>query len=93
MSAKGKRKYTSIPSLTGKQLIRLLLKAGGTIEGKSTPGSHIAVIYHVRGRKRVFIVPDTSSSLPKGTLHGIISIKQTGLGKSGLLKLLNKYGI
>jgi predicted RNA binding protein YcfA (HicA-like mRNA interferase family) len=92
MSAKKKGKYTSLPSFSGKQLIRLLLKAGGTIEGKSTPGSHVAVVYYVGGRKRVFVIPDTSSSLPTGTLHGIISKKQTGLGKNGLLKLLSKYG-
>lgn len=92
MTRKKKRKYTTVPALSGKQLIRLLLKDGGSIEGKSSPGSHVAVGYYVRGHKQVFIIPDTSESLPMGTLHGIISKKQTGLGKNGLLKLLNKYG-
>jgi len=35
-------------------------------------------------------VPDTSESLPKGTLQAILGVKQTQIGKKGLLDLLNK---
>jgi hypothetical protein len=47
----------------------------------------------VGNRTRVTFIPDTRASLPIGTLRAILGTKQTGLGKNGLLKLLNKYGI
>jgi len=60
--------YTSIPSLTGRQLIKLLVKDGWLTGRKSRHGRTL-------------------------TLSQILGIKQTGLGKAGLLALLNKYGL
>ena len=83
--------YTSIPAITGKQLIGLLQKDGWVIGRKAKHG--MTLRKHIGNRTRVTFVPDTRASLPVGTLRAILSVKQTGIGKNGLLKLLNKYGI
>ena len=44
-------------------------------------------------RKINTVVPDKKIELPDGTLSGILGPKQTGIGKQGLLELLNKYGL
>ena len=83
--------YTKVPAITGKQLIRLLKKDGWTEGGRTRHG--ISLTKHISGRTKVTVIPDTNASLPNGTLSAILGIKQTGIGKGGLLKLLNKYGI
>ena len=52
-----------------------------------------ALTKKVNDRTLVTIVPETRDSLPDGTLNAILSEKQTRLGRSGLLELINKYGI
>ncbi|PIP13799.1 MAG: hypothetical protein COT45_02960 [bacterium (Candidatus Stahlbacteria) CG08_land_8_20_14_0_20_40_26] len=84
-------KYTKLPAITGKQLIRLLEKDGWKENRKATHG--ISLTKKVGDRILVTVIPDTKASLPKATLMAILSEKQTGLGKKGLLELLNKYGI
>jgi hypothetical protein len=44
-------------------------------------------------RTRVTVIPVKKSSLIDNTLSLILSSKQTGIGKRGLLELLNKYGL
>jgi len=83
--------YTAIPAITGKQLINLL-KKGGWEEGRRVTHG-ISLTKHIGQRTRVTVVPDTRASLPRGTLQAILSTKQTGIRKRGLLELLNKYGI
>ena len=83
--------YTTIPAITGKQLIKLLRKDGWEVKGKTNHG--IALTKHIGDRTRVTITPDTRASLPKGTLAAIPRPLQTGIGRKGLLSLLNKYGI
>ncbi|MDO9334360.1 MAG: hypothetical protein Q7T57_07570 [Dehalococcoidales bacterium] len=41
----------------------------------------------------VTIIPTSNASLPHGTLGAILGVKQTKLGKDGLLGLLNKHGL
>ena len=84
-------RYTSIPAVTGKQLIRLLKKGGWVVRRKAWHG--ISLTKSTGDRTLVIVVPDTRASLDRGTLMAILSSKQTRLGKKGLLKLLNKYGI
>lgn len=84
-------KYTALPAITGKQLIRLLEKDGWKHGSKATHG--ITLTKNIGDRTIVTFVPDTKASLPKGTLMDILSKKQTRLGKRGLLDILNKYGI
>jgi predicted RNA binding protein YcfA (HicA-like mRNA interferase family) len=85
------RRYTSIPALTGKQLIKLLKRAGWELGRYSRHG--LTLTKKIADQTLVTFVPDTSESLPKGTLQAILGAKQTTIGKKGLLALLNKYGL
>ncbi len=85
------KKYTTIPALSGKELIKLLAKDSWQIGRKSRHG--ICLTKKINDRTLVTFVPDTSHSLPIGTLNAILGEKQTRLGKQGLLNLLNKYGL
>jgi len=82
-------KYQKIPALNGLELIKLL-KRDRWIEHRQTTHG-IALTKRVGDRTRVTIVPKTRAALPTGTLMAILGEKQTGLGRSGLLELLNKY--
>jgi hypothetical protein len=44
-------------------------------------------------RTRVTIVPNKRSSLPDGTLGDILGARQTGIGRAGLLALIERYGL
>ena len=83
-------KYQKIPALTGLGLITLLKKDGWIEHRQATHG--IALVKHFEEGTRVTIVPKTKANLPIGTLMAILGEKQTGLGKKGLLRLLNIYG-
>lgn len=85
------KKYTTVPAITGKQLIKLLKKDGWTIWGKSRHG--MLLKKWVGDRNLVTVVQNTSSSLAKGTLGDILGPQQTRLSKKGLLKLINEYGL
>jgi predicted RNA binding protein YcfA (HicA-like mRNA interferase family) len=83
--------YTKIPAITGRQLIKLL-KNDGWVSGREA--NHGRTLSKDLGdRKVVTFVPEKSSMLPDATLSQILGTKQTGLGKIGLLDLLNKYGL
>jgi len=83
--------YTSIPAITGKQLIKLLQKDRWVVGRRTNHG--ISLTKPTGKRIKVTVVPDTRASLPIGTLQKILGVKQTGIGKKGLLDLLNKYGV
>lgn len=83
--------YTKAPALTGKQLIKLLKKDGWVVGRKAQHG--VSLTKSIGNRTKVTFIPDTRASLDSGTLGAILGVKQTGLGKRGLLELLNKYGI
>ena len=85
--------YTDIPAISGKRLIKLLKKDGWTERDSGRAQHGIALVKQLGGRMIVAIIPDTRASLPKTTLYRILSVKQTGIGKNGLIKLLNTYGI
>ena len=85
------RKYTSLPAITGRKLISLLKKDGWSDGRKAKHG--ITLTKKFSDRTRVTFVPDTRASLPIGTLQDILSGDQTGLGRQGLLDLLNRYGL
>ncbi len=82
-------KYQKIPTLSGLGLIKLLKKDGWIEHRQVTHG--VALIKRAKDRTRVTIVPKSRAALPVGTLMAILGEKQTGLGKAGLLELLNKY--
>jgi predicted RNA binding protein YcfA (HicA-like mRNA interferase family) len=80
--------YTVVPAISGKQLVKILTN-DGWVKGRRTKHG-IALTKFIGGRTKVAIIPDTRASLPEGTLQAILGIKQTGIGKAGLLELLNK---
>ncbi|MCK4645392.1 MAG: type II toxin-antitoxin system HicA family toxin [Candidatus Aminicenantes bacterium] len=83
-------KYQKIPALTGLELIRLLKKDGWIEHRQATHG--IALVKRFKEGTKITIVPKTKANLPVGTLMAILGEKQTGLGKKGLLGMLNIYG-
>ncbi len=85
------KKYTDIPAITGKQLIRLLEKDSWEEAHKGKHG--IVLTKTIKGLKRTTTIPDKSKSLPESTLGVILSDKEAGLGRKGFLELLNKYGL
>jgi predicted RNA binding protein YcfA (HicA-like mRNA interferase family) len=84
-------KYTQLPTISGKKLIKLLQKAGWDVHGRAKHG--VALRKRFADRTRVTIVPDTTARLDDGTLSAILGQKQTNIGKRGLLNLINKFGI
>ncbi len=81
--------YTSIPKITGPQLIRLLSLDGWEIRRKARHG--LVLRKRIAGRLFRTVVSTRPEPLPEGTLSAIL--RQTGLGKEGLLRLLNKHGL
>lgn len=83
--------YTKAPAISGKQLIKLLIKDDWVVGRKATHG--ISLTKAAGGHTKVTVIPNTRVSFPEGTLGEILGPKQTNLGKKGLLDLLNKYGL
>jgi len=80
-----------LPRISGKQLIKLTAK-DGWITGRRT--RHGIALYKKFGdRTRVTVIPDSRAELDEGTLSAIIGPKQMGIGKEGLRKLIDKYGV
>jgi predicted RNA binding protein YcfA (HicA-like mRNA interferase family) len=82
---------SDFPAITGKQLINLLVRDGWQEGRKANHG--ICLTKHVDERIRVTFIPDSSVSLPSGTLSAIFGSKQTGIRKKKLQELINKYGL
>ncbi len=84
-------KYTRLPPLSGKKLIKLLEKDGWSTKRRARHG--VALAKEFADRVRVTVVPDSNATLDDGTLGAILGAKQTNIGKAGLLDLVNKYGV
>jgi len=84
-------KYTKLPAISGKKLIKLLRKDGWIPKRQAQHG--VALAKTTINRIRVTVIPDTSASLDEGTLAAILGSKQTGIGKRRLLDLINKFGL
>jgi predicted RNA binding protein YcfA (HicA-like mRNA interferase family) len=83
--------YTEIPAITGPQLIRLLEKDGWKQGRFSTHGRTVSKGFP--DKTRLTVIPEKKGPLIDYTLSLILGPKQTGVGKRGLLGLLNKYGL
>jgi predicted RNA binding protein YcfA (HicA-like mRNA interferase family) len=81
-----------LPAITGKQLIRLLRLDGWQVARKANHGQSLTKVFP-DGTTRVTVVPDKRSVLPPGTLGAILGPKQTGLGRSGLNRLIDLHGL
>jgi predicted RNA binding protein YcfA (HicA-like mRNA interferase family) len=77
--------------ITGKQLIKLAVKDGWIVRRRARHG--IALSKKFTDRTRVTVIPDSRAELDEGTLSAIIGHKQMGIGRQGLLELIDRYGI
>ncbi len=84
-------RYTKLSAISGKKLIKLLRKDGWIPKRHTQHG--IALAKTIGDHTKVTVIPDTRASLDEGTLAAILGPKQTGIGKRGLLELINKFGI
>ncbi len=82
---------SSLPAIKGKQLVRLLEKDGWQNRGKSQHGIYLFKI--VSGDYRFDVIPNKSRPLPHSLLSRILSSRQSGIGRTGLRTLVEKYGI
>lgn len=82
---------TILPAITGNQLIRLLEQDGWAYQRDAKHGA--AYSKEIDGRNVVAIIPTKNDSLPDKTLGAILSVKQTGIGRRGLVTLIKKYGL
>ncbi|MFA5308708.1 MAG: hypothetical protein WC370_04380 [Dehalococcoidales bacterium] len=80
-----------LPRIRGKQLIKLARADGWIIKRRATHG--VALAKKFSDRFRVTVIPDTRAELDEGILAAIIGPKQMGIGKQGLLALIEKYGL
>jgi predicted RNA binding protein YcfA (HicA-like mRNA interferase family) len=80
-----------LPRIRGKQLIKLACEDGWVIKRRATHG--VALTKKFPDRTWVTVIPDTRAELDEGTLAAIIGPKQMGIGKQGLLTLIEKYGL
>jgi predicted RNA binding protein YcfA (HicA-like mRNA interferase family) len=78
-------------NISGRELMQLLEKDGWIRRGRSTPGVFFYKHFPNERTPRTTVVPDKSDPLPETTLGAILSVKQTGLGKTGLQELIAKY--
>jgi len=83
---------STLPAISGNQLIKLLVKNGWT-KRKKKARHGIALYKKYRDRTRVIIIPNKNDDLPKGTLSAILGPKQANIRRKGLEKLIEKYGI
>ena len=81
--------------ITARELVRLLLRDGWKDEGPSRHGIKLSKLDG--DRKRVTQIPtkkygSRSAIIPQGTLSAILSDRQTGLGRQGLQRLIDRLG-
>jgi predicted RNA binding protein YcfA (HicA-like mRNA interferase family) len=77
------------PAISGVELMKLLEK-DGWVKGRHTRHGAAFNKTFPSGETRVTIVPNKTKPLPEGTLRAILGPRQTGIGRRGLLRLLEK---
>jgi len=75
-----------LPSLSSKELIKTLRRAGFEDAPKRGKGSHKALVKSAPGITRLVVVPDRKT-IPKGTLRAIL--EQAGLSKEEFFSFLD----
>ncbi|HZT05703.1 MAG TPA: hypothetical protein VFC51_01620 [Chloroflexota bacterium] len=80
-----------LPALTGSQLIRLLTLDGWEEQRRSRHG--VALGKAIGGRRRVAVVPTKTGSMHPNTLARLLGPKQTGVGRAGLVRLIERHGL
>ena len=78
------------PIISGKRLIRALLKEGYRIhkgeKGKLGKGSHIS-LFNPHNKRSVTVIPNTSNDITKGLLATIR--RQLNISKEEFIRILN----
>ena len=80
-----RKRYTKIGAISGKQLIRLLSRAGWDKRRKSRHGFLLE-----KGARKV-VIPNKKRSLTQSTLGAIL--KEAGLDRDSLRSLIEKHGL
>ena len=80
-----------IPTLKGRELYRLLIADGWKFHRRVQHG--VFLIKRFGDRTRTTTVKDTGRDIPSKTLAAILGQKQTGLGRDGLLRLIERRGL
>lgn len=78
-------------NISGRDLIEMLEKDQWQRRGQATHGVFLFKQFPGERYPRTTVVPDKKDGLPNGTLAAILSVKQTGLGRSGLQYLMSKH--
>ena len=76
-------------AVNGPQMAKLLELDGWVRHGQNAHGWTYKKTFP-NGLTRVTTVPNETRPMPRGTLSAILGPKQTGLGRSGFLRLLSK---
>jgi hypothetical protein len=71
--------------------MRLLELDGWVRGGRRTHGIFFSRIFPGESFPRSTVIPDKAAPLPATTLGAILSVKQSGLGRTGLQELVEKY--
>ena len=81
----------ALPAISGYELLKLLKKDGWRETDRGTHGAQL--MKSASRRTRVTVVPLRRKSLARTTLHKILGPAQTGLGRNGLLALIELHGL
>ena len=76
-------------NISGRELMRLLERDGWTSGGRRNHGIFYYKHFPGEKRPRSTVIPDKSTPLPDTTLGAILSVKQTGIGRTGLQRLID----
>ena len=80
-----------IPTLKGRELYRLLIADGWEFQRHTRHGDFLTKKFG--DKNRTTLVKNDGRDIPTGTLSKILGQKQTGLGRDGLLRLIERHGL
>ena len=80
-----------IPTLKGRELYRLLIADGWKFQRHTRHGDFLTKKFE--DKNRTTLVKNDGRDIPNGTLAAILGQKQTGLGRDGLLRLIERRGL
>lgn len=82
----------ALPSVTGKQLIRLFRRDGWQVVRRVNHGISFSR-FDDSGVKRITVIPDKRAPLTDGTLGAILGMKQSNVGRVGLADMIERHGL
>ena len=80
-----------IPALRGRQLLNLLIADGWEVVRDAPHGKWLRK--RLPNETRFTTVKDSRAIIPGKTLDAILSLKQTGIGRPGLRRLIREHGL